>query len=955
MSKSNPAWLRRRLCLVAMVVDWAGIALHRTRRFAPALRCICVAMGVLAALPAQAIDYHFPGPTLPSGCSANASNDGNYTCGALSLAAGDTITIAAPTTIRVVGALTAGASVLINAAGSAADLTLDVSAAVGIGASSILNANVISGAAIDVGEFSKIGGFLRTGTGGVTLGATVNVGGSINAVDGAVLIGADSMVGGSIASAVTGAVTLGAQVKVGGSISTEVGAVSLGESAIVGGSIASRSSGAVTLGAKAQVGGNVSTVSGAIDVGADSKIVGSLASTQDGAITLGASLQVGGSVTTALGAITVGAFAQVDALVSTTGAGAITLGNLAIIHSVCCRVTGDAACVANNTTLPMPPVCPAANTSIVSSFAALESGINNPWVASARQALYTRLAGVSFAFDVAALKPDNTLETNYVASGGAAKNIKVELIDGAGSGACGSRAAISPAVEQIVTLTAADQGRKTSALLRIGNAYPNLRWRMTDSNQTPAIVNCSSDNFSVRPVALLPTQNTPTLNAGSTFTLQATALKNDLTIATNYTGTPVLNPGQITGVPGFSVAALAPRGWPAAIGGVSAASFTYDEVGSFTLSASSSGAYAISDSAYTNVDGAIDCVAGSASNMPDGKGQFGCLIGQFVALTVGRFYPDHFDIETSFAAACPGGESTYMGQPFNIGYTVTAKSLIRGAPFPPGNLPLKLYRAGQLNVAVVNDNVDLLARLSPAVVNPLAPTWIDGSHAVSANYQFLRPISATPDDSWGAYDRLDIGVAIDDPDGRGYLGATPTFVRTGPASCLDAGAVECRKYASLTAGATTKMRLGKLRLDSAYGSELQGLSLPLVAQYWRDGRYVTNTADSCTVIPMSSIKMENYLKQLNACDTYIFPAGNVTMVLGQLPGAGVRLTRPGEGNAGSVDLEIELGATAAGNTCVSAAQSAASAAGLAWFGANPAARATFGIYRSPFIFRREIY
>ena len=976
MAISNPAKLRQSL----------------RRRCAAALRCICIALAALAVLPAQAIDYHFPGPTLPPGC--NASGDGNYICGALSLAAGDTITIAAPTTIKVVGALTTGASVLINAAGSGADLTLDVSAAVGIGASAIVNANIISGAAIDVGASSTIKGYLRTGTGGVTLGASVNIGGSINTVDGAILIGADSTVGGAIASAATGAVTLGAGVKVGGSISTEVGAVIVGERAIIGGSIASRSSGAVTLGATVRVGGNVSTarggidvgagssisgslsssingaiglgasidvggnvstVSGGIDVGAESHIAGSLASTQDGAIALGASLQVGGSVTTTLGAITVGAFAQVDALVSTTGAGAITLGNMAIIHSVCCRVTGDAACVANNTTLPMPPVCPSANTSIASTFAALETGINNPWIASARQALYTRLAGVSFAVDVAALKSDNTLETNYVASAGAAKNIKLELVDGAGSGACSSRAAISPAVEQIVTLTAADQGRKTSASLRIGNAYPNLRWRITDSNQTPAIVGCSSDNFSVRPIALLPAQNTPNLNAGSTFTLQVTALKNDLTIATLYTGTPVINLGQIIGVPGFSAAALAPQGWLAAIGGVSAASFTYDEVGSFTLPASSSGTHGIVDSVYTNVDGAIDCAADSASNMLDSKGQFGCLIGQSVALTVGRFYPDHFDIDTAFAAACTSGELTYMDQPFHLGYTVTAKSLTRAASLSPGNVALKLYSAGQLNLAVVNDNADLLARLAPAVVNPLAPTWIDGSHVVSANYQFLRPVSVTPDASWGAYDRLDIGVAIDDPDGRGYLAATPTFAGTGPAYCLDSSAAECRKYASLTAGATTKMRLGKLRLHSTHGSELQGLSLPLVAQYWRDGRYVTNTADSCTAIPMSSITMGNYLKQLNACETYIFPDGDVTMVLGQLPGAGVRLTRPGPGNAGSVDLALALGATASGNTCVSATPSAASAAGLAWFGANPGARATFGIYRSPFIFRREIY
>jgi MSHA biogenesis protein MshQ len=107
---------------------------------------------------------------------------------------------------------------------------------------------------------------------------------------------------------------------------------------------------------------------------------------------------------------------------------------------------------------------------------------------------------------------------------------------------------------------------------------------------------------------------------------------------------------------------------------------------------------------------------------------------------------------------------------------------------------------------------------------------------------------------------------------------------------------------------------------------------------------------------MSSIAMGNYLKQLNACETQITPTGNVAMVSGKLPGAGLVLTKPGLNNSGSVDLAVNVGSAATGNTCVAAVQSPATAANLPWFGPNPGARATFGIYKSePLIYRRENY
>jgi MSHA biogenesis protein MshQ len=153
---------------------------------------------------------------------------------------------------------------------------------------------------------------------------------------------------------------------------------------------------------------------------------------------------------------------------------------------------------------------------------------------------------------------------------------------------------------------------------------------------------------------------------------------------------------------------------------------------------------------------------------------------------------------------------------------------------------------------------------------------------------------------------------------------------------------------------TAELRSGRLRLQNAYGSELLALPVPLEAQYWTGSYYATNTADNCTAFPASSIALGSYTGGLAACETQVTPTGSLAMVAGK-PGTGLVLTKPGSGNGGSAMLTVNTGATASGNTCVSATASAASAANLPWLGTNLGARATFGIFKSPLIYRRENY
>ena len=159
--------------------------------------------------------------------------------------------------------------------------------------------------------------------------------------------------------------------------------------------------------------------------------------------------------------------------------------------------------------------------------------------------------------------------------------------------------------------------------------------------------------------------------------------------------------------------------------------------------------------------------------------------------------------------------------------------------------------------------------------------------------------------------------------------------------------------AATAIGGATNFRYGRLKLSNAYGSSLLALPVPLEAQYWTGSYYAANTLDNCTKIPVSSIKMGNYLGQLDACETQLSPTGNVTLTAGKL--SGLILTKPGATNGGSVDLAINVTNTLAGKTCLSATQTDATAANMPWFGPNLNARATFGIYKSPLIYRRENY
>ena len=151
-------------------------------------------------------------------------------------------------------------------------------------------------------------------------------------------------------------------------------------------------------------------------------------------------------------------------------------------------------------------------------------------------------------------------------------------------------------------------------------------------------------------------------------------------------------------------------------------------------------------------------------------------------------------------------------------------------------------------------------------------------------------------------------------------------------------------------GADANIRFGRMIIGNALGSELLDLPMQLRVQYWSTSGYVTNTDDSCTTIAAANVALGSYKRNLSACETTLsFPSGQFV--------SGVRtfrLTKPGANNQGSVDLTVNLGATASGNTCAPATAAATTAnrpylrgqwSGSVNYDQNPGGRASFGVYR----------
>jgi MSHA biogenesis protein MshQ len=186
----------------------------------------------------------------------------------------------------------------------------------------------------------------------------------------------------------------------------------------------------------------------------------------------------------------------------------------------------------------------------------------------------------------------------------------------------------------------------------------------------------------------------------------------------------------------------------------------------------------------------------------------------------------------------------------------------------------------------------------------------------------------------------------------GVASAAPVFTfsaRTTAPSTIKLRATDATDNESSVGGTegTALVRSGRLRMLNAYGSELLALTVPqwLQTQYWNGSTWTLNSADNCTslAVPTSASGMVFGPGSLVAGSTTAsingVSSGSGTLLAGD---AGFKLTRPGSGKTGYVDITVNTPSWLL----------------YPWSSSSPSAakgRATYGAYKSPLIFRREIY
>lgn len=685
-----------------------------------------------------------------------------------------------------------------------------------------------------------------------------------------------------------------------------------------------------------------------------------------GSVSVGNQGQINGALT-ATGALNLGNSTAVSRCVRSSSSATISLGNNASVGGVCCGAPGSctSSCVVNNSGSPMPALCSASpSPSTPGRFNAFEPSTA---AGSVSGVIRTKIAGS--ALNVAVVAVDTT--GTGVASGFTG-NVRVELLDsssntGAMNASTGCRSSwtvASGTTASTASFAASDNGRK-NVTLNVASIWRDARVRISyPATGTATVVGCSNDNFAIRPASFNNVRVTDanwqtagtTRNldngsnvhkAGRPFTVRATAINGAGATSTTYTGTAVGVASACTGTAcGGAVGALALSA-TAAAGQINFNAANYAEAGAFSLQ--------LVDTSFAAVD-ALDGSTSADINISS------------TPVTVGRFVPNHLEIvapnapvlRTFGSSTCATRSFTYFGQPFDYHTAPQATVLARSYTGTATASTTTNYPNARLEAITVGQSLTLSPAATAVTRTPATPTPTitangNGSARIvnldSDRLTLVRPstqinpLNATLTLAWSA-----------------SVQETGTGVGSGTGSISTAAPL---LVSGIGFDVPNEFRYGVLKLSSAYGSELINLAVPVELQYWNGSTFATNAQDSCTTLPLSSLALGTYRGNLAACET---APGSASVVFTNGRGL-LRMLPPGSGNAGSVDATINLGAVAAGQQCPAvggaASATAAVTAGMPWlqgkqaaaaaYNQNPAARISFGQYRSPLIHLREVY
>lgn len=541
----------------------------------------------------------------------------------------------------------------------------------------------------------------------------------------------------------------------------------------------------------------------------------------------------------------------------------------------------------------------------------------------------TKTAGSAFNLDIHALNAGRTAADQTV--GG---DILVELLanNTAGVALDANNCPTSGTVLAVGTASLS-AGFASIGVPTIVNAWRDVRVRMRyPATGAASVTACSTDNFAVKPSILTAIAsdtdwgtagtartlaNTGVTGgvvhkAGQPFTLRVTGYNATGAVTSQYDGTVAASASCVLPASGCVAGTLTPGSFSATNGTLTSHTASYTEVGAIAVS--------FTDITFAAVDSG-DSVASCAG--------FHICSG---AINIGRFVPDHFDISTNTPSFVPGcGSFTYLGQPFGLGtppiWNVTALNSAgattrnyTGSLFKltAGTVSGQAWTSGSGSLVAVGSLPAINVSELGSGVGSLA--FGVGDAASGGGLMFARTALTTPFNA-----SLTLSASVADTEGIAYTGNPYLHNSIG------------------FNGGLAEQRFGRLRLSNAQGSERRLLPLPLTTQYWNGQGFVTNAADNCTTLATPSL---TFFSQ--TADNQL-AAGETTAILNTIFTGGngiLRLTAPGEGNHGYLDLTIATPAWLQYNWIDTSG-----------FDDPPRARATFGKRKGSdkVIIRREVY
>jgi len=583
--------------------------------------------------------------------------------------------------------------------------------------------------------------------------------------------------------------------------------------------------------------------------------------------------------------------------------------------------------------------------------------------------LYTKLASTAFALDVVAVKADGTLDTSFnkTVSVNLLANTYVPTIN-ASNNCPTSQTATIPLGTTTLTSGRPPVGGLSVSTTAFSSVSPNYRayrdvrvqFVCSAANCGTAGTWCATDAFAVRPLSYssisssanadsngLSTSASPAIKAGANITVPFTFTLTANTGTPGYDGFPQvdtskaewLNPpsGGIPYNPTPTPPTLPTFGTGTVSGTFAAAtlstgngtvgSLSYSEVGYFRLQAG--GVY---DGEYVGAsgDGGRDCIntpPNDFSNTLVG-GKYGCKIANQSATNYfGRFIPDHFETAINVVSGVPMCLTSLLCPPVNIGLVysgqpfttqVTAKSLAGNTTLNYSGIPSYAFTHA----------VTLAAWDAPGSTTTQNPAGLLTNTNI-ANTRFIGGV-ATP----GTLPVYTLSTTPTAP--------TNIFLRATESAGGDSvTSLQAIPSNSVEAGVTAIS--GRIKVSSAFGSELLPLSLQAIVQYWNGTNWVNSSTDSITSFNTSTDLVKVIVKgPLTTGKISVVGAGSVTVTGGV---KAFTLAAPGAGFSGSANISL-------------------SAPSYLMTGSNGAAvnpsipgTATFGIYKgnNPFIYRRESY